>query len=113
MKKEIKKKWLRALRSGRYKQGKDYLHKNNKFCCLGVLCDLYAKEKKVKWRKKVFGECSIDYSTLYLPDTVQKWAGLEDGNPEIETDESVTSLSVLNDNKTPFREIANIIEKQL
>lgn len=28
--------WLAALRSGGYKQGKLFLHKDGRFCCLGV-----------------------------------------------------------------------------
>lgn len=37
---EIKAKWLEALRSGTYPQGKDYLYKSDpeRYCCLGVLC---------------------------------------------------------------------------
>ena len=30
-------KWLKALRSGKYKQGKGTLEDEGKFCCLGVL----------------------------------------------------------------------------
>ena len=44
MNKEIKEKWVKALRSGEYRQGRGYLRKEkndnpNKFnyCCLGVL----------------------------------------------------------------------------
>lgn len=38
MKREDAKKWLAALRSGEYKQGKQTLRtSDNKFCCLGVL----------------------------------------------------------------------------
>lgn len=37
---EFKVRWLAALRSGEYKQGKDYLRKNDSFCCLGVACNL-------------------------------------------------------------------------
>jgi hypothetical protein len=36
---QIKQRWVDALRSGQYKQGKGFLHRGNKFCCLGVLCD--------------------------------------------------------------------------
>lgn len=37
MNKEIKIKWVTALRSGKYKQGKKALNINNNFfCCLGV-----------------------------------------------------------------------------
>lgn len=40
MKAELKEKWVAALRSGEYKQGKNLLHnrEDNTFCCLGVLC---------------------------------------------------------------------------
>lgn len=41
MNKEIKEKWLEALRSGEYKQGREHLRdESNQFCCLGVLCDI-------------------------------------------------------------------------
>lgn len=39
--KEFKKKWVAALRSGKYKQGEYNLydsHNNNSYCCLGVAC---------------------------------------------------------------------------
>lgn len=35
---EIKAKWVKALRSGEYKQGLCRLHHNNTYCCLGVFC---------------------------------------------------------------------------
>lgn len=40
MDKELKEKWIKALRSGEYKQGKDCLRSNDNYCCLGVLCDI-------------------------------------------------------------------------
>lgn len=40
MNQTIKEKWITALRSGEYKQGKDVLRSGDEFCCLGVLCDL-------------------------------------------------------------------------
>lgn len=48
----VKEKWLAALRSGRYKQGRGALAQHDDdgdmlFCCLGVLCDLYAEEHGV------------------------------------------------------------------
>jgi hypothetical protein len=40
---EIKDKWLAALESGQYQQGKGVLRNaSNEYCCLGVLCDLLA-----------------------------------------------------------------------
>lgn len=47
---ELKAKWVEALRSGKYAQGKRALRtgrdkpENDLFCCLGVLCDLIAPE---------------------------------------------------------------------
>lgn len=37
---EWKKKWVEALRSGKYKQGKEALCFGDKYCCLGVLCEI-------------------------------------------------------------------------
>ncbi len=37
MDKQLKSRWIKALESGRYRQGKDYLKAEGKFCCLGVL----------------------------------------------------------------------------
>jgi hypothetical protein len=44
MKHQIKKRWVEALRSGKYKQGKDYLCRDGDFCCLGVLCELAVED---------------------------------------------------------------------
>jgi len=41
---ELKNKWLAALRSGDYVQGNTFLLKDGKYCCLGVLCELAAKD---------------------------------------------------------------------
>ena len=37
MNEQIKKKWVKALRSGEYEQTKDALHLDGGYCCLGVL----------------------------------------------------------------------------
>lgn len=47
MNKKLKPKWLKALRSGKYKQGTAYLRStNDRYCCLGVLLDVAG----VEWR---------------------------------------------------------------
>ena len=40
--KEEKDAWIKALRSGDYNQGKEFIHNSdtNCYCCLGVLCKL-------------------------------------------------------------------------
>ena len=35
--------WVKALRSGEYKQTTGQLRKDDGHCCLGVACDLYGK----------------------------------------------------------------------
>lgn len=42
--KEVIKEWVRALRSGEYKQATDALKTENGYCCLGVLCDIQGCE---------------------------------------------------------------------
>ena len=37
---EFKALWIEALRSGKYEQGRGALRMGDKFCCLGVACDL-------------------------------------------------------------------------
>lgn len=44
---KLKKRWIAALRSGRYKQGRGFLKTGATRCCLGVLADI----KGVVWRK--------------------------------------------------------------
>lgn len=39
--------WVKALRSGDYEQGQDYLCRDGKFCCLGVLCEILDLPKEV------------------------------------------------------------------
>lgn len=40
MRKKLKDKWIKALRSGKYKQTYGTLRGKVGFCCLGVLCDI-------------------------------------------------------------------------
>lgn len=40
MKRELKEKWLAALRGEQYQQGRGTLRSFDRFCCLGVLCDV-------------------------------------------------------------------------
>ncbi|KKM79312.1 hypothetical protein LCGC14_1351050 [marine sediment metagenome] len=107
--------WLAALRGGKYEQGQDSLKTSDgKFCCLGVLCDLYnksvaGKKRKAKWVADFF-ESSGDRQSNYLPKEVQKWAGIVGHNPIA----GGKCLSHLNDaSEFGFKRIADKIEKHL
>jgi len=118
----IKQRWLEALRSGEYKQTSETLRDENGFCCLGVLCDIHAKERGTNWVKLVdiyelYGEIQL------LPLSVQEWAGLDndmgglvdfdcekDGVMYVKSE----SLPEINDTwRKNFNEIADLIETQL
>src|ERR1700680_3265817 len=79
MKLTITKKWVKALRSGKYKQHRGDLvgPKGNSFCCLGVLTDLYCKEFPTSKVKKTLEPKSGDDILCY---NVRKWAGLKTYN---------------------------------
>lgn len=116
MNKRIAKKWIKALRSGKYKQSTGTLRTDRGFCCLGVLCDLYAKEKKLKrnpWSNKV--DVGWDYNWHWngiaygsLPRSVQRWAGMHSASGDYGPGER--DLAYQNDCGRSFTTIAKIIE---
>ena len=95
----IKHKWIDALRSGKYKQGKYYLKTiNDEYCCLGVLTQLYVDEHP-----------NTSFIENYLPLEVVEWANLKEINPIINGD----FLANLNDNGKTFDQIASLIDTYL
>lgn len=117
MDKRIKKLWIDALRSEKYKQGKGGLRNNfNEFCCLGVLCDLYSKEQGARWRQtslrhdKVF---RIQRQTGVLPNKVAEWAGIgsNDGLFKYKNDKEDSRISLNDIELKSFKQIARVIEK--
>lgn len=132
------KKWIKALRSGKYKQGtgtlKQYDSKGNaQHCCLGVLCELYnetmKKNKKKTLPEKIYDNDS-DFSHGYsrfggkkedLPKEVKDWAGMKNSMGEFytgityfgdyEVEKIRENLADLNDSGKKFKTISNIIEK--
>lgn len=104
-------KWLAALRSGEYQQGKEALCEDGKYCCLGVLSKLQGRltdggydadplycsglsvDNPLRQIICEYGEmprkCSVSIEGVELPKTI---------------------LSACNDNGLTFLEIADIIE---
>ena len=49
---KVIKEWIKALRSGKYKQCKRDLRNEDEFCVMGVLCDLHRKKFGGEWVKQ-------------------------------------------------------------
>jgi hypothetical protein len=105
---EIKQKWLAALRSGQYEQGRCALRTDEggqrRYCCLGVLCDLI---DPTKWLIGAPGSpvaYQHDTSTGLPSPEVAELAGLSSAQ--------LRELAHMNDAaRANFRQIANWIEE--
>ena len=110
----IKRKWVTALRSGKYMQGRGFLKdEDGGYCCLGVLCDVFAKEKSklgVKFIGESDGTWSFMGSGATLSGVVADWAGLDHTDPTIGP---TTAISLNDDQCRSFKYIARMIEKYL
>lgn len=64
MKKGLKARWVAALRSGKYKQARKVLKRQDgkAFCCLGVLCDISPAVKKRTEGSEVLGHAALEYA---------------------------------------------------
>lgn len=113
MKAEIKAKWVEALRSGEYRQGRGYLRNGGGFCCLGVLCDLAAKEGIGEWvGYPPHFRCGDFSSDRLPPQAVLDWAGLTQMNPLI-SDSRLTASSLNDNSRFSFNKIAELIERNI
>jgi hypothetical protein len=118
MKRDIKKRWIKALHSGDYQQGKSALRAGDKYCCLGVLCDLAVKDgvipPAVATPSGTFEyfegtDDELPGHSAGLPLVVQEWAGLDHSLPAA----LGLPLHTLNDEGMPFTGIATIIDDYL
>jgi hypothetical protein len=99
MNKKNKRKWIDALRSGKYKQGKgrlkteDAILLTNKHCCLGVACEIGITNPQNNF--SLINNSGLCNPTEFITLDMQYY------------------LSTLNDEGQTFEEIANYIEKNL
>lgn len=118
---DVKKRWVEALRSGKYTQGRGSLRsRDDEFCCLGVLCDITEPDGWSKvydgthWTKDGLPHVSV-FERVGLP---VMYSGDETGTVyvkagELDRGHEYTSLDRLNDRGWSFTEIADLIEEQL
>lgn len=110
MPKKIKRKWLKALRSGTYRQGKDVLYNPDtvRFCCLGVLqhCVSGGSVEVSGIRSTYFkGRPSVRW---YVDNGIEVTA-----INSYSVDEDETELIKMNDGGKRFSRIADWIEKNI
>ena len=107
---DVKAKWVAALRSGEYEQGRVYLHdEDDRYCCLGVLCAIAPATVNVK--RNVDGR--VAGQTLHTQRTVMVWADVLAFGGDVEIDGCWGPLIWHNDHGRTFAEIADAIEAQL
>lgn len=107
MQKAMKKKWIKALRSDEYEQGRGSLVSyNNEFCCLGVLCNISDlgewKRTAFGWRYEYNGSCS----KYRLPSEVI-------AHFEILIHEEKALMNMNDGDRASFNQIADWIEENM
>lgn len=111
MKKEIADLWVKALRSGDYRQTTETLRSldpqgGTGFCCLGVLCDVHMRSTSQPESAWVGGAYLLNSGNVH--EDVKAWAGMASRNGAF----NGSSLAVHNDlDGWTFAQIADHIEK--
>ena len=105
MKESVAKKWVAALRSGKYEQTRGALKDSNGHCCLGVLCSI--SPWKNTYTRMRDGE---NLTNRVLPAKIQAWAGISNPNGRYDGFESLASK---NDDGASFEDIALLIDKHI
>ena len=109
MKKKIADRWVRALRSGKYKQTAGCLEDlEGSNCCLGVLCNLAVASKVCK-KERSYDVFIFNDSGGTLPDSVREWAGMKSCDGKRKNRKSLINYN--DDLGYSFDKIADIIEK--
>lgn len=106
---EIKTRWVAALRSGNYRQGKKKLAQQMTrtmpmtHCCLGVLCELAVEDGIIEamnhpsgasGQVRYFGGPN-NWKATALPPAVSEWAGFGDERDSLRSDPKLLSVSLL------------------
>ena len=110
MEKNLKELWITALVSSEYKQGCELLHNptTNRFCCLGVLCEVIRK-KDPQLKRLTNGSYSLNKKRSInsnFDDAMLRRTGL--------SHDDTTALIHLNDETDKsFEDIAYYIERNL
>lgn len=99
-------KWVNALESGRWNQGRYYLgdSKTNEYCCLGVACEV-GIENGIKIKCNIEPSLMISYNkeTEIPPEEICEWLGIDSMK--------LQSYGKRNDRGASFKDIAKQIRR--
>ena len=101
MKVKWKRLWIKALRSGKFKQTERMLHDRKGYCCLGVLCKVM--EPNTKWKSNKEGAYLFEEEQMFPPARIMKEATLRKPSARV--------LAKMNDKGKTFKQIAAFISK--
>lgn len=99
------KKWVKALRSGKFKQCTGKLSSGAEHCCLGVVCVLAGMKPR---KEKESGNIFFGRERGELPLKAQRWLGVADSDPFIGKNRAIFWNDIVT---LSFSEIADKIEK--
>ena len=108
---DFAKRWVEALRSGKYEQGRGYLKEGNKFCAFGVACELIRDKLHIATYR---GITRYDNSNVIAPSRVRIALGMDRTNSTgyfVDSNGYTNSIILLSDSDVPFTEIADLIEQ--
>lgn len=107
--------WVKALRSGKYKQGTNALCSiDHRYCCLGVLSKV---QGRLVEKNSVFMDGPLYHRIFLAPDNplnsiIDNDGGFPSGFRVVTTNKFVAdNLASMNDCGYTFRQIANVIDK--
>jgi hypothetical protein len=109
MKRSIARAWTKALESGEYEQTKGALRRGDKFCVLGVLCNLHAQAHPEIAAKEKVKSRYMGYGSL-LPNEVVEWAGMNSNDGYITYNSHLVNMNDIAGNT--FEEMAQVIRKR-
>lgn len=102
--------WLSALRSSDYEQGRCVLRtRENRYCCLGVLCDI---TDSTRWKEPESYDIAYRWADSYstLPEILVEFHGFANSVGGAMNRFAGYSLVSMNDDGVPFTEIADKLE---
>src|SRR5262249_13225214 len=113
---EIRERWVAALRSGKWRQGREALQDaRGRLCCLGVLCEIAVEDGVIPApEESELGTWLYGEDFEHLRPSVRDWAGLSSEDPVAPG--NPWALAILNDvgdgDDVPwsFARIADLIE---